>query len=86
MHLVVRGKRYELIRRKLNDGKIGWCDAPEASGKKIIVDSRLEYEQELEIFCHEILHAAFWDMDEEAIEETARDMARALWRIGYRKE
>ena len=41
--------------------------------------------RKLEMFLHEPLHACLWDLDEEAVEETARDMARFLWRMGYRK-
>jgi hypothetical protein len=33
---------------------------------------------------HELLHAAHWDLDELAVEETAEDLARVLWKLGYR--
>jgi hypothetical protein len=31
-----------------------------------------------------MLHACHWDMAEEAVQETARDMAETLWALGYR--
>lgn len=42
-------------------------------------------EEELATVLHELGHAAFWDLKEEAIDEASIDIARALWRMGYRK-
>ena len=41
-------------------------------------------EERLEVLIHEMLHAAYWDLDESAIEGAAADVARVLWRLGYR--
>jgi len=41
-------------------------------------------ERRLEVLIHEMLHACYWDLDEEAIDITARDIARVLFRLGYR--
>jgi len=35
---------------------------------------------------HEILHAALWDLDEEAVHDTANAISAALWRLGYRRD
>lgn len=75
---------WEFIRRKLR-GYRGHCDPPAWSGKTIVVDSRLAGEEELEVTIHEALHAASWDLAEECVVETANDIARLLWRLGYRK-
>lgn len=40
----------------------------------------------LEILIHEPLHACFWDMDEAAITEAAKDIARFLKQMGVRVE
>jgi len=64
----------------------GQCDAPTKRAKAIRIRSDLRGEERLEILIHEMLHAAFWDMDEEPVEESAADIARALWRIGYRMD
>jgi len=42
-------------------------------------------ERELEVLIHEMLHACHWDLDEEAITETSEDLARVLFRLGYRR-
>ena len=34
---------------------------------------------------HEALHACLWPASEARTEETAYDIARFLWRLGYRK-
>lgn len=38
----------------------------------------------LEVLIHELLHAAYWDLDEHAVAETADDIAGILWRLGWR--
>jgi len=40
----------------------------------------------LEVLIHEALHAANWDLDEAAVQETAEDIAKILWKLGYRRE
>ena len=65
--------------------RLGDCDAPHVPNKEIRVLKKLKGEKELEIILHEISHCAFWDLDEEAIEEFAHDTARILTKLGYRK-
>lgn len=62
----------------------GKCDPPYASGKTILIDSRLRGQELLEVLIHEMTHAANWHLDEEFVEQFGKDVARALWRIGYR--
>lgn len=85
MKLKVRGKVWSFERARLKDAD-GLCDSPDTPGKRIRVDSRLHGERELEVIIHEIMHAAHWDLAEEAVDEASRDIARALWRLGYRHE
>lgn len=40
----------------------------------------------METMVHEALHAAHWQIDEEYVHETAADIARILWRLGYRRQ
>ena len=40
----------------------------------------------LESVIHECLHACMWPASETRTEQTAADIARFLWRLGYRKE
>ena len=84
MIVTIRGKRWTVKRRKIKDC-IGLCDAPSTVNKAISVDPKIRDEVELEVFIHEMIHAAHWDLAEDAVAETAADIARALWRLGYRK-
>jgi len=85
MRIKLLGKVWTLIRKPLVAAD-GYCDHPQTNGKKIIVDSRLRGERELEVLIHEFMHAADWTKDESWIEPVAEDVARALWRLGYRRE
>jgi len=94
MHLMFRGKVWRLewfpksrLRAKTKGGPAyGLCDAPSVKGKKILVFNDMTPEKELEVLLHEGLHACSWDMAEEAVEETARDLRKMLWRLGWRCE
>jgi hypothetical protein len=80
MRHLIRGK-YWNIRRVSNLGNArGSCDPPTKPNKEIKLLSSLRGQELLEVMLHEILHAALWDLDEEAIEETAEDAARAIWK------
>jgi len=80
----LNGKIWEYVRVPLKKVD-GYCDAPHVKGKKIRVDSRLQGIPELDTNIHEALHAAVWCLDEPTISQTAHDLARMLWRLGYRK-
>lgn len=57
---------------------------------KYIIDIHPELEsgsrQELDTLIHELLHVADWDKDEDWINNVGYDLARTLWRLGWRKE
>lgn len=61
----------------------GECDHPCSANKQIRVRKDLEDEERLEILIHEMLHAAFWHLDEEYVLTAAEDIAKVLWRLGY---
>jgi len=87
MRVVIRNKAYQFqFVPKIEQGAKGMCDSPSAAGKRIRVLERLSGQDRLETIIHEILHACYWDMDEEAIHHPAADIARILWRLGYRAE
>lgn len=86
MHVLLRGKRWRLLFASLKREQcIGRCDSPTKRGKRIRVCTTIDEPQTLEVLTHEMLHACFWDMDEEAINESARDIAKVLWDLGYRR-
>lgn len=71
--------------RCLEDDR-GSCDPPSKHGRKWIhISDSLKGEEELEITIHELSHAADPRAGEEAIEEQARVIAKALWRLGWRR-
>ena len=83
MRIRILNKRWRL-RFAPNLANRGDCDGPAAKHKEIRVLSGLRGEERLEVLIHEMLHAAGWHIDEAFVEQFARDVARALWRLGYR--
>jgi len=82
-----RGRRYNIRfdRQPLGRGHLGVCDAPTAGrNKTIVIRPNLSDRDKLDTAVHEALHACYWDMDEEAVNEGASDIAKFLWRLGYR--
>jgi len=81
--LTLGGKRWTL---RFVEGLAtrGVCEAPDLPNKEIRIDVELQGEELLEVLIHEQLHALFWYMDEEFVDQGAKDLARSLWRIGYR--
>jgi hypothetical protein len=81
---VFRGRRYKIVRRALPDVD-GLCCQPDATSKFIMIDKRLTGKRMLEVMIHEAMHACSWDTAEEAVEQSAHDIAAWLWREGYRR-
>lgn len=82
---VFRGRRYKITH---NPGKhrSGGCDGPpDVSGKELALDRRLKGIELLTTAIHEGLHATNWDLDESVVETTATDIAKFLWRLGFRQ-
>lgn len=86
MKVRIRGKMWDLSFVRTPNDVDGLCDAPTTPGKRIRISHALKGEAQLDTTVHELLHAAHWDIDEPAIEQTAADIARVLWRLGYRRE
>jgi hypothetical protein len=84
-HITIRGRRWRLRYQRLPIGMDGECEAPDVEGKRILIHKGLKDLDELETLLHEMIHAAYWDLNEEAVHDGAHDIALALWRIGYRK-
>ena len=87
MRIQVQGKYWNLKFVRINSEKqIGHCDSPELPNRTIKIDNRLKGEEKLEVIVHELLHAAGWHIDEEFVEQFGIDVARVLWRLGYREQ
>ena len=82
----LRGKRYKIIKT-LNLPRESWgiCTDPSFTKREIKIHKKLKGAKEFEILIHEMLHACFWDIDENVIKEAGKDIAKALWKMGYRK-
>lgn len=88
-YVTLRGKRYRFIetkdRRIIPADADGICTPPNSKMRFFAVRPGLAHERALEVDIHEPLHACFWDLDEMAVDEAARDIHRYLWRRGYRR-
>lgn len=83
MRCKLRGKYYTLKFAKLKPGLLGLCDWDK---RTITIKRTLSGELELDVIIHELLHACQPDQGEEAIDETASNIARVLTRLGYRRQ
>ena len=71
--------KYHLILDSLD----GNCDTDTKFW--IIIERDLSKRVGLETAIHEALHACSWKTEEDKVERTAKDIARFLWGLGYRK-
>lgn len=79
----IRGKRFKIVDVPAVKGR---CEHPNSKGKSIHIPVEGDTLGELTVIIHEFLHAAFWDIDEDAIDTVGHDIARALWELKWRKE
>lgn len=85
----LRGKPWRLIyadprsrgMRRLHGYALPSARKP---GGTIRVSRGMDEKMLLETLLHEALHACYWDMDEAAISEAARDLAELLLGEGWR--
>lgn len=84
MQVTLRGKRWEFTRPRMADW--GQCEPVDRLAKRIRVHRDLTGIDELDTILHELLHAVLWDLSEETVEECGTDIARVLWKLGYRRE
>ena len=90
MLIKINGKRYKLVvvpriwNADIRAEADGECDAPTLRGKQIRIRDGIQDVRLLDVLIHEFLHAAFWHLSEESVEQTASELANFLWRLGYR--
>ena len=63
----------------------GYCESPDKKNKEIVIKENLPPKEELDTILHELLHAADWSKDEEWVEQNMSEIAKILWRLGWRK-
>lgn len=70
------------VQNLIDRGLDGECDFDR---RTILIGSHCRGLRELETLIHEMIHAADPDAKEKVVHEIAKDMARSLWKLGYRK-
>jgi len=85
MLVTVGGKKWNMLFAP-TPGCDGECDPPNKKKKQIRLPARLKRDQRrlLTVILHECLHASDWSKDESWVEPIAEDLARILWRTGFR--
>ena len=79
-----RGQRWKIVEAVPDQG--GECQAPFIKNREMCIPAMGHKLVDLDTIIHESLHACIWDLDEEAVHESAKDIARILWRLGWRSE
>jgi hypothetical protein len=66
--------------------RLGSCDQPQGGKPTLYApqDTGRPF-LELDVLVHESLHACNWNASETRVDTTATDIARMLWRAGYRR-
>lgn len=64
---------------------LGECDHPEHSKPEIWVKRTQKPLDLMDTVIHEVLHAVRPELSEEAVLDTATTIAKALWKLNYRK-
>jgi len=72
------GRKYKIILDALD----GNCDTDDYYW--LIIERDLSTRIGLETVIHEALHACDWRAKENKVEITAKEIARFLWRLGFR--
>lgn len=93
-HFRIAGKRWLLRFTRLRGSAIGWTYLRDAKNpqlrERILIDERAYADGRtragLELLIHELLHAALGvAASEEHVTDTARDLARVLWALEWRR-
>lgn len=83
----ILGKRYKLKFVPNLGENLGDCDHPKEKGKTIRIKMGLNDLELLDVLLHEFIHIAdFHRNSEEYVTELATDLAKTLYRLGYRKQ
>lgn len=68
------------------EGWDGECTSPHGHAPRILISERVQGRRKLEVLIHEALHACNFEKCESVVERTAHDIAKFLWRWGYREK
>ena len=83
---VLLGGKYWTLRFSGNLKDYGsMVDPGNAEGRLIRIGAWQGEQDTLDTVIHEALHCSRPELDEQAVDSTARDISRLLWRLGYRR-
>lgn len=80
--LKIRGQKWRLRFVPYLGEAEGVCNKPE---RTIRIALGKPGHDTMDSIIHEVLHAALWDLDEDAVFTTANAISDALWKLGYRR-
>jgi len=84
--IILGGKPHKYVRSKKLPNHYGYhLQAVNGKPGIIAVEKGLKGKIELDTHIHEMLHACAEIANEEWVNTTAKEIATALWEIGYRK-
>ncbi len=72
--------------REMPRDALGDCDHPPGRHPTIRIRRNLPQRDLLDTAIHEVLHASLPALSEEAVTETAHDIARVLFSLGWRRK
>lgn len=75
-----------LPARRLGRDVCGLCDDPKRARPEIWLKQSLSEKDMLDTTVHELLHALFPDLSEESVTKAGTEIAKVLWKLGYRKD
>lgn len=81
--LKIRGQRWRIRFVPYLGEAEGLCEKP---SRTIKIALGKPPQDTMDSIIHEVLHAALWDLDEEAVLTTANAISEALWKLGYRRQ
>ena len=84
MKVLMRGVPYTLRFTRLRKN-YGDVDPPYNSHREMRIDSTQRGKRKLWALIHEALHPCIWDLDHDAINETATSLTDMLWKLQYRE-
>lgn len=90
-HFTLAGVRWLVRFTRLRGQAAGWAYLPDprkphAQRHRILIESRLKGRARLETIIHECLHATNPTASEEHVTQTASEIARVLWTLGYKQQ
>lgn len=87
MKVVARDRKWSLLFvKKPSQGVRGCCYHPRHKDRVMEIKQGLPSEETMEVVIHEMLHAERWGKSEAEVERTAREIARVLARLGFKRK